>query len=298
MKDIVACVVTYNRKVKLINCLNALFAQSYRDFDILVIDNASTDGTEDELRELIDKEKIRYYNTGSNLGGAGGFYTAIKNTAGEYGYIWVMDDDTYPEERALEGFVRSGDILKGKFAFLSSIVKWRDGTFCKMNCQTLSKNFYKNTYPVENGLLPVVSASFVSLFIKSDAVLKYGLPIKEFFIWGDDTEYTIRLSKDGGYLAINSVVLHDMEENDQIDVTATDYRRITRYRYYLRNRVYIARENNKRLQVIKYHLSCFKQILRVIIYAKDHKLLRIKTIIRGGIESLSFDPKIEYIVKD
>ena len=78
-KKIVACIVTFNRKEKLKNCIEALLAQIYTDFKIVIVDNASTDGTQSSLAEYIKDKKIEYYNTGKNLGGAGGFNYAIKN---------------------------------------------------------------------------------------------------------------------------------------------------------------------------------------------------------------------------
>lgn len=297
MNEVAACIVTYNRKVKLMNCLDALMNQSAEGLDIVVIDNASNDGTRQELEELISSQKIKYFNTGKNLGGAGGFYTAVKYTALKYKYLWIMDDDTYPEKDALKGLLDAADLLDDRFGFLSSVVKWKDGSFCKMNRPWLGDDFYEHIFAIENGLIPIVEGSFVSMFIKSETVKQRGLPIPEFFIWGDDAEYSMRLADLGGYLIPSSRVLHDMEENDSIDVTTTDYRRVTRYRYYLRNRVYIAREHHDKKKVIKYHFSCGKQILRVIVHGKDHKLLRITTIIRGFIESLFFNPKIEYLDK-
>ena len=297
MKKIAACVVTYNRKVKLMRCLDSLRKQTAEGLDIIVIDNASTDGTEQELKTMISSGAIKYFNTGKNLGGAGGFYTAIKYAAPKYEYIWIMDDDTYPESDALKELLNAVKLLNDDFGFLSSVVKWRDGSFCKMNRPWLGEDFYEHILAIENGLIPVVEGSFVSMFVKSDTVKKKGLPIPEFFIWGDDAEYSMRLADLGGYLVPKSRVLHDMEENDSIDVTTTDYRRVTRYRYYLRNRIYIAKEHHDFKKVIKYHLSCGKQILRVLLHAKDHRLLRMVTILRGFFESLFFNPQIEYLDK-
>lgn len=70
-KKIVACIVTFNRKEKLKNCIEALLAQVYTDFKIVIVDNASTDGTQSSLAEYIIDKKIEYYNTGKNLGGSG-----------------------------------------------------------------------------------------------------------------------------------------------------------------------------------------------------------------------------------
>ena len=68
-KDVVAIVVTYNRLTLLRECLDALLKN---DCDILVVDNASTDGTKEAVKqEYVDK--VIYKNTGKNIGGAGGF---------------------------------------------------------------------------------------------------------------------------------------------------------------------------------------------------------------------------------
>ena len=48
---IVAVVVTYNRKKLLLECLNALFGQTNPLDEIVVLDNASTDGTKQELQK-------------------------------------------------------------------------------------------------------------------------------------------------------------------------------------------------------------------------------------------------------
>ena len=89
---VVAVVVTYNRKELLKECIEALIKQEYNDCEILIVDNASTDGTKDYINQYIKENKIIYKNTGSNLGGAGGFNYGMKEAC-KLGcdYIWNMD---------------------------------------------------------------------------------------------------------------------------------------------------------------------------------------------------------------
>ena len=126
---IAAVVVTYNRYSLLTECINALKCQTYSLFDILIIDNASTDGTGEKLKEFVDQGSIQYFNTGSNIGGAGGFNYGIR-TAYElgYDYFWLMDDDTIPSETALEQLLKAKKILCDDFGFLCSNVLWTDGS--------------------------------------------------------------------------------------------------------------------------------------------------------------------------
>ena len=78
-KSVAAVVVTYNRKDLLLECLDCLCKQDLGalgeryGLSVIVVDNASTDGTEEALAALAESGKITYFNTGENLGGAGGF---------------------------------------------------------------------------------------------------------------------------------------------------------------------------------------------------------------------------------
>lgn len=86
------------------------------------------------------------------------------------------------------------------------------------------------------------SASFVSMYIKASVVKEVGLPIKEFFIWADDVEYSLRISeKHPCYFVYGSQVVHEMGSNKATAIWETDMDRIDRYKCLYRNRYYIAR---------------------------------------------------------
>ena len=70
-KSVIAVIVTYNRKTLLKESIEALLNQKYKNIKVLVIDNASTDGTQEYIADIIDNDKVNYINTGKNLGGAG-----------------------------------------------------------------------------------------------------------------------------------------------------------------------------------------------------------------------------------
>ena len=100
MKRTAAVIVTYNRKAMLQRCLRALCTQTAGVPELWVIDNASTDGTA-ELVVQLNLPTMHYYNTGKNLGGAGGFACGIQQAACSGAeYLWIMDDDCLPEPDA------------------------------------------------------------------------------------------------------------------------------------------------------------------------------------------------------
>ena len=84
MNVVAAIVVTYNRCELLRECIKHLKKSEYPT-DILIVDNASTDGTAQMVSEYVNNTDVFYANTGANIGGAGGFNYGIKR-AYEMGY--------------------------------------------------------------------------------------------------------------------------------------------------------------------------------------------------------------------
>ena len=101
---ITSIIVTYNRKEELLRCINAVKNQTVKCTSILIVNNASTDGTKEILSS--DNELI-VFNLEKNLGGSGGFYNGLKlaheNLKSDY--YWLMDDDGYPSEKCLEQLI-------------------------------------------------------------------------------------------------------------------------------------------------------------------------------------------------
>lgn len=292
MKErILAVVVTYNRKKLLKECIEALL-QTEGSFDLLVVDNHSTDGTERYLKE----NGIAYIRLEKNMGGAGGFYTGVKAAVKKgYEYLWLMDDDTIPERESLQALCHASSILNGNYGFLCSYVKWTDNEPCIMNLPRIGMlNRKEDIALAANGILKCESASFVSMFLKTDTIKKTGLPIKEFFIWGDDVEFSERLCiYKSSYFVLNSVVLHKMKNNLPADIVSDSLQRMYRYSYLFRNKTYMARMKGLkgRIKHINYMIY---QIARILRCSKDYKGKRIRVLLRGWILGCLFHPEIEY----
>ena len=127
MKRTAAVIVTYNRKAMLQRCLRALCTQTAGVPELWVIDNASTDGTA-ELVAQLNLPTMHYYNTGKNLGGAGGFACGIQQAACSGAeYLWIMDDDCLPEPDALQQLLQADAELDGQYGWLSSRALAPDG---------------------------------------------------------------------------------------------------------------------------------------------------------------------------
>lgn len=288
---IAAVVVTYNRKELLLECVEKLLLQTYDTFDILLIDNHSTDGTKEAIEKFLPDSRIIYKDTGSNLGGAGGFQFGIKEAAKyDYEYVWLMDDDSMPTTDALENLVKAYEELD-RPGFLSSKVLWTDGQLCKINIQRSSLT--KNISDFSDRFIDAAIASFVSLFVPMSVVKDVGLPIKEFFIWTDDWEYTRRISlKYKCYVVTDSEVIHKTKSNTGANIAVDSEDRIERYRYAYRNEMYLYKREG-----IKGMMHVFARtpvhITRVLLYAKSKKMYRIRIILISTFDGIKFEPQTE-----
>jgi rhamnopyranosyl-N-acetylglucosaminyl-diphospho-decaprenol beta-1,3/1,4-galactofuranosyltransferase len=203
-----AVLVTFNRRELLEQTLDKLDAQTRRPDTVLVIDNASTDGTDEFLR---DREGVEVLRMEENGGGAGGFEAGLRHAfAMGYDWYWLLDDDTFAEETTLQALLDGADRAPADPSIMTSVVRWKDATLHPMNQPWPRWNrrvdFAKGATV---GMFPIRRATFVSTLIRHDAVAAHGFPPGHYFIWHDDTEYTGRMLAEGnGWMVPDSVVWH------------------------------------------------------------------------------------------
>ena len=314
MNQVLAIVVTYNRLAMLKQCISHLKAQTY-PCDILIVDNASTDGTEAWMQqnctadpcpavsEQADFHQLFYENTGCNLGGAGGFQYGLRRSAERgYVYAWIMDDDAFAEPDCLEKLMQ-GAFRLGQFGFLASAVFWKDGSLCRMNWQRkypLPKRRSEHHLlesDLDQELVQIQSSTFVSALFPIQTIRTVGLPIKEFFIWCDDIEYTRRITLKyhlPAYVVTASHITHHINNNEGTSLAKDGADRIPRYHYAFRNENYMYRQYGIRgfgyyLTVIAYNT------LMILFHARDHRLQRLGVVYRNLFTGLFFNPQIEYL---
>lgn len=297
-EKVAAIVVTYNRKELLKECIDALLAQDYKNCDIHVIDNASTDGTGEFIDNYIQSGLIFYHNTGANLGGAGGFNYGMKK-AYETGcdYMWLMDDDCIVGTDSLTKLMEAGGAI-GRYGFLSSKVLWKDDTICNMNVQKVSLR--KTVSDWETDRQKIIMATFVSFLVPTEIVKEVGYPIREFFIWADDIEYSRRISrKYDGYLITASVVHHKSKTNIGSNIAVDSAENLGRYRYAYRNEAYVyRREGLYGYLYYKAKIAVHKRRVRKTQDPQELKDKKLQVITEAAAEGKGFYPSIEYAEKN
>jgi GT2 family glycosyltransferase len=233
---VAAVVVTYNRRELLAECLDAIAAQTSPPARVIVVDNASTDGTPELLAGRTDVEEVALAR---NTGGAGGFSAGIAAArTGDTEAIWLLDDDTVPEPDALAELLRARDDYPGpRPAVVASRVVWTDGRDHPMNTPRTRPRATRSDVDAAAsvGGRPIRSASFVSILLDREAVEAVGLPVAAYFLWNDDFEYTSRLLRDRPGLAVpTSVVVHKTRVFGSTDVDPGE-----RFFYEVRNKIWM-----------------------------------------------------------
>lgn len=87
----------YNGQKYVRQAIESILAQTYRDFELIISDNASTDRTEEICREFLKDPRVRYYRSKKNNGGAWNWNRVFELSSGLY-FKWAAHDDTHAPE--------------------------------------------------------------------------------------------------------------------------------------------------------------------------------------------------------
>ncbi|MFM7011318.1 MAG: glycosyltransferase family 2 protein [Betaproteobacteria bacterium] len=239
--NITAVVVTYNRSTLLTQVLSCLSAQTHLPQSVIVVDNASTDDTPKVVAEISQNllVHVNYIRLTSNQGGAGGFFHGmVAAYKGNADYIWVMDDDCLPTPTALQVLSEATKKFDYPIGFLSSYVAFKDGKTCVSNVPGPYHSWLADFSDLNHSHANVRLgwATFVSCLVSRTAIDKVGFPVREFFIWGDDIEYTSRISSTlPCYFVQDSLVHHHTHENRPNTYNYANHKTLWKFKYAMRN---------------------------------------------------------------
>jgi GT2 family glycosyltransferase len=297
---VAAIVVTRNRPTMLKRCLAAIDSQTYPTKHIIVFDNASDQPTRDLLAAEIARRDATFHMIRSeeNIGGAGGFHTGMHAALSlPCSHLWLMDDDCELDRKALEELVAATRIV-GEDAVLGGNVFDLDGEI--INVQSVAQRLGGNGLPqyplhLADGLCEMGALTFVSFLVPVKLVWQVGLPLSEFFIWGDDHEYSLRLARVTQlYQVGKSKVTHLKRGNASLSIfNEPDYDRIWQYRWLYRNRILITQKYYGvfSMQMLRVLFRSFRDILLSVL-SGEFILMKCKTIIYGLSAGVAFSVKM------
>lgn len=271
---ICAIIVTYNRLNLLKRCISALIKQTKKIDTIIVVNNDSNDGTTQWLNDQLNIVKIHQ----ANLGGSGGFNRgclyALEN---KYDFAWLMDDDGFPVETALEHLL---DIPKIGLAVANSLVVDENEIKLSFPLWYLGNklNLVEEIQGLNIDYLVGKINPFNGTLIPIEVMKIIGVPHGDMFIWGDESEYMTRILKNNIQIVtvIKSIFKHPIAK----EIPNADWENsIAWKKYYSTRNLYRTFKNKyNKLAFLIYTKAFFNILLDVIRFQKTHKAKKIKMI--------------------
>lgn len=201
-------IVTYNRLSLLKECIENVINQE-RTFDsVTIINNNSNDGTREYL-ETINRIDFKVIHSKENLGGAGGFKLGIESTSSKIDYLLLIDDDAMLCPNFLKDIENS--IVDGIVAYSGTVQT--DGAIDKTHRRRITNDMLLTHKDVseseyQRDFFDYDLSTFCGLLINTEIIKKIGLPKSEYFIWYDDSEYSLRIRKYSKIRNINSAIIN------------------------------------------------------------------------------------------
>lgn len=201
MKRVAVVVLNWNGWRDTQACIASLQSSNYPNFDLIVVDNGSTDGSQNHIEAYFPS--INVLQTGANLGFGGGCNAGIRQALEQrFDYVWLINSDATVDANALTELVRVADdqALVGAVGSVlydadqpEQIQLWGGGKVY------LWAGFSRHqTSPAQ---LDFVSGA--SILIRREALEQVGLfDDQTFFMYWEDSDLGFRLRQAGWQLAV------------------------------------------------------------------------------------------------
>jgi GT2 family glycosyltransferase len=264
-------ILTFNRIDKLKKLLNSLINQTSHSFDLLIIDNHSIDQTQEFLSKLNNMKfpfKIYTYRTDINKGSSEGYNFGFQKAI-EIGFDWlyVGDDDAYFDKDVISKFLLIIYDFVNCNVFCGSVFdsNHKLDTTHRRNYRFSFQGFKESEIPLKSYNLRSIDIklfSFVGLFLNFRVISTVGLPNKNYFIWWDDTEYSIRVSKKFSIKLIPEIrFYHDTQKS---------LKSKWKVYYGIRNRLYTIKKFSPWWVILIEELKhLFKMLIFLFLFKKD-----------------------------
>jgi hypothetical protein len=187
--------VTWNRKSEIGKSLDSALSQTYPNIEIIVVDNASPDGTYEYLKE--NYPAVRVIRTHKNMGCPSARNIGFANCRGKY--IYSLDDDGWLDKNAIEILVRELESLPQVGVVMSQIHEVeRDGTFVRKKPANVDGPAYLGSF---------IGCCFL---IRKEVIRTVGGFQDDFFRGAEEGELSLRMMSNGWLIRIlpESIMYH------------------------------------------------------------------------------------------
>lgn len=291
---IATVVCVYNNKDSIVKVISALLFQRYPIIEIIVVDNASSDGTPDLIKKQFPD--ITLLQNNNNLGVGVGYANGMEYAYNKgYDWVWLLDGDSIPHELSLKNLIEFFPLIRDKYekagilapSAINSVTGLREYYFMKnrfirmIEKSDISKSFYSVDSVISSG-------SLINRHVIEDA----GLPRADFFMDFVDYEYNLRVRK-YGYKIIyipSSIIYHSLGETKMMRKITKFWKKLPsplhapwRLYYMTRNELYIYLYIIPSFRaLIFYSGRMLKTTISILVKPEiGEKLSRVKYILLG-----------------
>jgi rhamnopyranosyl-N-acetylglucosaminyl-diphospho-decaprenol beta-1,3/1,4-galactofuranosyltransferase len=281
-----AIVVTFNRSELLRRTLATLLRQTRPLDDVIVVDNGGSDGTD----QVIPREfpSIRYLRLPENRGPGAAFGEGMELALRlGHRWTWMMNDDSFPDPRALEQLGRALERSPGSDV---GVICCRATGQSPLNMGALwnrGRPVYlaKQAVALEDGVVHSVDiANFAGALVRREVVETVGLPTPDYFLMFEDYEYSLRIRRAGFRIlvATDSVIDHLHAGSGDASSWSPPWRGY----YQTRNHLYFLLHQRRSLEGLGFWMTRNGKLLVATALQGDQKLDRIRLRLLGAWHGL------------
>jgi len=293
MPRVTLIIVNYNGRGLVMDCLRALEGQNFKDFEILIVDNASSDGSLDEIEEFLRASSlsslVRLIPLSTNVGFAGRNLEGLKHANGEY--IALLNSDTEPDKKWLEELVMNMDnnpevgICASKLVVHGTDIIDSGGD----GFSTSFKGFKRGEgekASLYNQFEYVFGACAGAALYKRKMIEEIGFFDEDFFLIHEDTDLNLRAQLHGWRVLYvpTAIVYHKVRSSIGIMSNMAVY-------YTLRNSEFVRMKNIPLSIFVRCFPEFFIGMLTEFIYFAI-RLRRLRLYFKGKIDAIGMLPKM------
>ena len=290
MKSIGIVICNYNKSEYVCRCIESVLQSDTQDFDIFMVDNASTDDSVEAVQKRFG-DKVTILQNSENMGGSGGFNTGIRKVLEEgYTYLMCLDNDaevTKEAVRSLHEFLMKNPRvgMAGSKVYHKHAPEYVQQMGLNLHFETCSaETLYADM--LDNRDIPEVvycdTVAACSLMMPVKVVRKVGMMPEDNFIYWDDMEWGYLVGKAGYQVAAcgASKVYHEMSANVRRENTFSTY-------YLWRNRLHFFMKYTPKKQweqMSFYQLRSVFDAFYESMYREEHNTA--KTIMSAFLDAM------------
>jgi glycosyltransferase involved in cell wall biosynthesis len=268
-------ITTYNRENLVLRALKSVLNQTFKYFEVLLVDDGSTDNTHQAIKEIQKEDKRVVYIYQENKGWPSALNTGLSNTQGRYIAFLDSDDEWLPEK------------LEKQISFLENNKSF-DGVTCYGNIilddkEKIKLGVLKQSDDYNNQLKKLINGDFrsipSSLLLKKEIFEKVGY-YDEFLKLSTDADMMIRIFKAGFKIGVIKEVLFNyyIHKQNLTEITAeakikSINQRINETVYILNKHKEIYDQYSKAKSLMLRYLSTFYKLIndeqKSFYYAKE-----------------------------